>query len=145
LGGGLLAPPRLFPLEAFGIVWLDDTARSGSTAVTFSLIEGGAGLCPLHYDGARLRAYGCAAGELGLLTARSTGLATQRGPFVAGALEGRVTIRLAGPFAARAGVSAVLPFTRTDSRATTGATTTDVFRASLVGATADFGLGVEFP
>jgi hypothetical protein len=117
---GLLTPPHFFPLEGFGAAWFDTTGTAAS------LFDFGGGLCPLHYEGTRFHAAGCALGELGVVTA------TGRSPFLGVALEARASLRLVGPLALRAGLSAVAPIV-------------DSMRKSVVSGTADLGLGVLFP
>ncbi|HEY8087298.1 MAG TPA: hypothetical protein VIF09_05625 [Polyangiaceae bacterium] len=143
--GGLIEPPGFVPLEAFGTAWLDGSVtRSGATG-TFSLDSIGAALCPLHPRTEMLRAYVCLDGEAGLLTGRVAGQPVDRELFLAGALEGRATLRVIGPFALRAGAAAVVPLLRHDFTAPGVTGQVDVFRMSVVAATADVGLGVLFP
>jgi hypothetical protein len=130
----LLQPPRFFPLEAFGALLLDENT-------TLSLAYAGAGACPLHHDGDVLRLAACAVGELGLFT--GTLAVSNPGPvYLAGGLEGRGSVRVAGPFAVRFGVNAVVPLFRTW---TTDGNGTAAFRPAVVGATADVGGGVVLP
>jgi hypothetical protein len=60
--------------------------------------------------------------------------------YVAGGLEGRGTVRLAGPFALRFGINGVIPLLRTVTQDGNG-----VFRASFVAVTADLGVGIVLP
>jgi hypothetical protein len=129
---GVFHPPRFLPVEAFGTVWLDAPS-------TISLAYVGSGLCPLYRHGDRLHLYGCAMGEVGLFG--GTLAKGESDPlYVAGGLEGRGTVRLAGPFALRFGLNAVIPLLRTVTQ--DGNT---VFRPSFVAGTADLGVGIILP
>lgn len=143
--GGLLEPPGFIPLEAFGVAWLDTSVNRSGASGTFSLDAVGGGLCPLHLQTGALRAYACLDGEVGLSTGRVAGSPIDRELFVAGALEGRASLRIAGPFALRAGVSFVVPALRHDFTGQGTAGSVDLFRMSPVAGMADLGLGVLFP
>jgi hypothetical protein len=139
-GSALLEPPWFIPLEAYGALWLDSTADGGPT---FALAYVGGGLCPLRYRDELLRIYACASGELGYLKATSPDSAQVH---VAGVLEGRGSLKLFGPIAARAGASLVVPILRpsfeyTDSQTGQAA----AFRMSAVAAVLDAGLGLVMP
>jgi hypothetical protein len=138
---GLLDPPGLFPLEGFGAAWFDDTVHGGGSSASFILAYIGGGLCPLHHTSGRFRLYGCAVGEVGLFSRTVGALSPDTNPYLAGGVEGRVSVRLAGPFALRLGVSGVVPL----FRPATGVASTDLFRPSVVGGTADLGVGVLLP
>lgn len=148
---GLLTPPRFVPLLVFGQVWLDDTTPAGSPGhVTFSLLEGGAGLCPLAHRAARWSLYGCAAGQLGALEARGerfdVAQPAQRKLYLAGAVAARLSVRLAGPFAFRFGAGGVVPVQRdTFVYRRSDGTSGEVFRPAPVALVMDAGLGVLFP
>jgi hypothetical protein len=129
---GVFHPPRFIPVEVFGTVWLDAPS-------TISLAYVGSGLCPLYRHGDRLHVYGCAIGEVGLFGA-SLAKGESDPLYVAGGLEGRGTVRLAGPFALRFGINAVVPLLRTVTE--DGNT---VFRPSFVAGTADLGVGIVLP
>ena len=136
--GALLAPPELFPFEAFGTVWLDATRGTSGSSVTVSLLEGGAGLCPLRYEGFRFHAYGCVRGELGLWTASyGSGAVGEHDLYLGGSLEGRISVRLVGPFSARAGVDGAVPILRPTFRG--------LFHPAIATAAADLGIGLLFP
>jgi len=127
LGGyvsGLLEPPGFIPLEGYGALWVDPTSEGGPT---FSLAYVGAGLCPLRYREGMLAAYACASGQLGYLRPSASSSAQL---YAAGALEGRLSVRVLGPIAARAGFSFVVPVVK---------------MSSPVAATMDAGLGVILP
>lgn len=141
-GSALLEPPWFIPLEAYGALWLDSTADGGPT---FALAYVGGGLCPLRYRDELLRVYACASGQLGYLKATSPDSAQVH---VAGVLEGRGSLKLFGPIAARAGASLVVPVARpsfdyTDSES--GTHEPAAFRMSAVAATLDAGLGLVMP
>ncbi|HEY1697154.1 MAG TPA: hypothetical protein VGG39_33570 [Polyangiaceae bacterium] len=143
--GGLLEPPGFVPLEIFGTAWLDSTVNRSGASGSFSLDTAGGAICPLRLRTAALRAYGCLDGVVGLVTARVSGLSVDHEPFLAGAVEGRVSLRVAGPFALRAGASALVPVLRHDFTGPGAAGTVDLFRASPVAGAFDLGLGVFFP
>jgi hypothetical protein len=126
------------PLEGYGAVFANNEARAGGTGATFSLAYVGGGLCPLRYHSSRLHVYGCLAGQLGYLLREGEG---QHEIYVAGAAEGRATLRLVGPVAARLGLSFLVPIVR-ERFPPTGET---LFQMSPVAGTADLGLGVVFP
>ncbi len=139
-GSALLEPPWFVPLEAYGALWLDSTADGGPT---FALAYVGGGLCPLRYRDELLHLYACASGQLGYMKATSPDSAQVH---VAGVLEGRGSVKLFGPIAARAGASLVVPILRpsfdyTDSQTGQAA----AFRMSAVAAVLDAGLGLVMP
>lgn len=150
-GGGLLEPPHLIPLQGFGAVWLDNTASTeGPGRATFSLMFLGGGLCPLTWRTSRVSAYGCANGHLGLIKSHGEGFdvpaSDERKPYLAGALEGRVSIRLFGPIALRAAVSVAAPLLRdTFEYRRADGTSAKLFQMAPVVGTADFGFGVVIP
>jgi hypothetical protein len=127
LGGyvsGLLEPPGFIPLEGYGALWVDPASEGGPT---FSLAYVGAGLCPLRYREGVLAVYACASGQLGYLRTAASSAAQL---YLAGAVEGRLSVKVLGPIAARAGISLVVPVVK---------------MASPVAATLDAGLGVILP
>ncbi len=139
-GSALLEPPWFLPVEAYGALWLDSTADGGPT---FSLAYVGGGLCPLHYEDALLRVFGCASGQLGYMKATSPDSAQVH---VAGVLEGRGSLRLFGPIAARAGASLLVPIVRPSFDYTDADTHQPAaFRMSAVAATVDAGFGLVMP
>jgi hypothetical protein len=144
----LLEPPDLFPFEAFGAVWLDEVARSGSASVTVSLVQGGAGLCPAHYDHPRIRLALCAQGEVGIWLASDaweTKSSSSHDYYLAGSLAGRMTVRVAGPFTARVGASLAIPLARPEFNATDDPGSPVLFRPSFAAFQGDIGLGLLFP
>lgn len=150
-GGGLLEPPHFIPLQGFGAVWLDNSAATeGLGRATFSLMFLGGGLCPLTWRTSRVSAYGCANGHLGLIKSHGEGFdvpaSDERKPYLAGALEGRVSIRLFGPIALRAAVSVAAPLVRdTFEYRRADGTSAKLFQMAPVVGTADFGFGVVIP
>lgn len=131
---GLIEPPGLFPFEGFGAVWFDDRASNGGVSVSF--YELGGGLCLLHYESARVHVVGCGLGEIGLMTGTFNGQ-SHGAPYLGLAPEARVSLRLVGPFALRAGVSAMVAVLRPDFAG--------LFESSVIGGRADVGLGALFP
>ncbi len=150
-GGGLLEPPHLPALLGFGAIWFDNSASTAGPGVeTFSLAFLGGGICPLTTHGDRIHGYLCGVGHLGLLKSRGSGfevpLSDGQRVFLAGALEGRLTLRVFGPLTARAGLSLVVPIVRHafTYRQPSGAEV-ETFRMAPVAATADLGFGVVLP
>jgi hypothetical protein len=135
-GSVLLEPPKLIPLEGYGALWLDSTADGGPT---LSLAYVGGGLCPLRYRHEAVRLYACASGQLGYLKATAPDSGQVH---LAAVVEGRVSLVLFGPVAARAGASLVVPLIRQafDNENDSGS-----FRISPVAATLDAGLGLVVP
>jgi hypothetical protein len=132
----LLTPPGFVPLEGYGVVWPYDAAGGA----TYWLALVGGGLCPLRFTGTRVLVYACGSGIVGLLS--SSGPAATpaaHAPVIAAELEGRVSLRLGGPFVVRAGLGLIVPFLR-DPTGAMG----DPYRLSVVAGTADLGLGVVF-
>lgn len=145
---GLLEPPRLFPLEILGGFFLDNTSSAeGPGRASFSLAFGGAGACPLRHASDRLSAYACATVQVGFVRASAEGFDVvqpdERRLHVAGALEGRVSLRIAGPLALRVGLSGAAPFVRDAFvyRRADG-TQADLFRMAPIVGLADVGVGV---
>lgn len=145
---GLLEPPRLFPLELLGGFFLDNTASAeGPGRAAFTLAFGGAGACPLRHASDRLSAYACANVQLGFVRASPEGFDVvrpdERKLYAAGALEGRLSLRIAGPLALRLGLSGAAPFTRDAFvyRRADG-TQADLFRMAPIVGMADVGIGV---
>jgi hypothetical protein len=137
----LLTPPRFIPLEGYGIVWPHDAPVASSNGPTYWLVLLGGGLCPLTLLGERLLLYACGSGIVGLLSATAPTSAKPAGqtPVLAAELEGRVSLRLGGPFVARAGLAFIVPILREDS-----GTTADPYKISVVAGTVDAGLGLFF-
>ncbi|MEO8799273.1 MAG: hypothetical protein ABI551_15390 [Polyangiaceae bacterium] len=128
----------------------DATASDGRSAATaFTLAYLGGGLCPLRFRSERLHVFGCLVSELGVLRARSQGFTSgedKLGVLYNVGLEGRMTVRIAGPFALRLGVSGVVPVVRSPIVYDKGGGQTElIFQASPVAATGDVGLGFIFP
>jgi hypothetical protein len=132
----LLTPPGFVPLEGFAAVFPHDSTGPAPRGVTFWSVLVGGGLCPLRFLGSRLALYACAAGIAGAL-ASSGPLSTK--PIIGAELEGRISVRLDGPFVLRAGLALVVPFLHPSS-----GTAANPFQLSPVAGTADVGLGVVF-
>jgi hypothetical protein len=143
-GGGILVPPRqFFGAEVYGAAWLDQNVSAGSGSATFWFGYVGGGLCPLILRGHRFDGFGCASGQLGYLASYGpSGTPNQAQVHLAGALELRGTLHIAGPFTARAGAMLVVPLIRNQFVYGENA---PLFRMAPVAATADLGLGVAFP
>jgi hypothetical protein len=143
-GGGILVPPRqFFGAEVYGAAWLDQSVTAGSSSATFWFGYVGGGLCPLVLRGRRVDGFGCASGQLGYLASYGpSGTSNQAQAHIAGALELRGTLHIAGPFTARAGAMLVVPLIRNQFVYGENA---PLFRMAPVAATADLGLGVAFP
>ena len=136
----LLTPPGFVPLEGFGAVWPYDSIGKTPTGASFWLVLIGGGICPLRFLGTRVLVYGCAAGVVGLLSATGP-IATPavHTPVIAPELEARLSVRLGGPFVARAGLALLVPLLHQES-----GTDKNPFRVSYVAGTADLGLGLVF-
>jgi hypothetical protein len=117
-----LTPPKLFPFEIGGAVWLDARAEppgsSGSTkGAMLALAYGMIGACPLFHRSGGTRLAGCA--ELGVGAVRSvgygfnkeSGVAAEQ-PVVNAGLAGRVTQTIVGPLEIGIGLSLVVPLRR---------------------------------
>jgi hypothetical protein len=148
-GGGVLVPPPGFlGFEVYGALWLDQTLAAGTAgSATLWLGYVGGGLCPLLLRYHRLDASGCASAQLGYLAAYGpSSTPNQSQIHVAGALEARGTLRLAGPFTARAGALVLVPVIR-DSffYEEAGGGHAPLFQMAPVAATLDLGVGVAFP
>lgn len=144
-------PPRVpIALEGSGTFWFDNAAHVATGDITFSLLTLSGGLCPLVFNSNRVRAYGCAAGYIGVIRARSTGFTVPKPDesriFLAGALEARFSVRLFGPFAVRAGLAMLVPMIRDKfTYLNVNTQETVAFQMSPVAAIGDVGLGVVFP
>ncbi|HEX7664042.1 MAG TPA: hypothetical protein VF407_06025, partial [Polyangiaceae bacterium] len=128
----------------------DATASDGRKATTsFTLAYLGGGLCPLRFRSERLHVFGCLVSELGVLRAKSQGFSTtddKLGVLYNIGVEGRITVRIAGPLAFRAGVSGVVPVIRSPFVYDKGGGQTEqIFQVAPVAATGDVGLGFLFP
>lgn len=152
----LLEAPHV-PIALTGVagVFLDSTAAAtstdGRTATTsFTLVYVGGGLCPLRFRSDRFHFFGCLVSQLGILRARNEGYSTDVGDKIAGLYdfggEARFTLRIAGPFVMRGGVSGVFPLIRFPFTYDRGdGTRVTLFQVSPFAATGDLGLGFEFP
>jgi hypothetical protein len=141
---GLLYPPGVFPLEGFGAVWWNDGYSVNGIGGTFALGYLGGGLCPLHYEGSRLRAYGCGISEIGIFSGSPSRGPSMEHLYLALGLEGRMSVRIAGPFAARLGLNGVIPLFRPDTFS--GPSNSNLlFRPGVAGAALDLGVGVLLP
>jgi hypothetical protein len=139
----LLTPPHWIPLEGYGAVWPYDSV-SGSASGTFTLAWVGGGLCPLRYLGQRWLFYGCASGIVGAVLSEGGGYRDGLSPVLAAEIEGRLTLRLGGPFAMRAGVGGNLPILHPSYSAGASQNAQTLYRMSVVAGTADIGLGLVF-
>ncbi len=150
-GNALLTPPKFPTLEGFGAIFFDNTASAENGAyTTFNLGYVGSGLCPFALLGQVARFFGCVESHLGVVRNRQTGFVS--GPsddfrvLVDSALEARVTLRLFGPFAFRAGVAGAVPWLRYEYRyARADGSSARTFRMAPVVGIADVGLGLVVP
>ncbi|MDB4995067.1 MAG: hypothetical protein JWM74_2499, partial [Myxococcaceae bacterium] len=147
----ILEPPHFVPLEGFSAIFFDSTAAGDNGSyVTLDVAYVGGGLCPLRSRGRTLHLFACIESHLGLTRARTGGFEASPTeafrPIVDSALSGRATVRIGGPFALRAGLSAVLPLLRyrytlqrdDGSRGT-------AFVASPIAGVLDIGIGLALP
>lgn len=158
---GLLEPPAPEPsrrmgfwpvFEGFGAIFpaASSDATSGNGSVTFSFGVLGGGICPLRYHGDRLHLYACVQGQLGVLTARGSGFVHERSiaprVYLASGAAGRVSLRVVGPLAVRAGVGFAIPWLRHRYvYEETDGSVSELHRLAPVAAYADVGFGVVFP
>jgi hypothetical protein len=146
----VIDPP--FPLALFltGALWRAqsvDAERSADAKI--SLAHGGAALCPLTLRSDRIVYRLCAGALFGTLQSQGEGfdIELSNEKLVAHAfLPNRVTLRLAGPLAATAGVAPLVPIAKTELtyRSSDGRSHT-LFEPSPIAVTADLGLAVVFP
>ncbi|MEO9236057.1 MAG: hypothetical protein ABI421_22145 [Polyangiaceae bacterium] len=150
----LEAPHIPIALDGAAAIFFDSTASAsnadGSTATTsFTLGYLSGGLCPLRFRDDRLHVFGCLISQVGLLRAQSTGFAAQTGDKLAFlyniGLEARASLRIAGPFALRAGISSVVPLIRFPFDYDRGGQSVQLYQVSPLAVTGDLGLGFEFP
>lgn len=151
----LEAPHIPIALDGVAGVFFPSTAPAsgvtgGAASTSFQLAYLGGGLCPLRFRSERVHAFACLVSEFGLLRAESQGFSRATGDKYAGlynvGAEGRFTLRIAGPFALRAGVSAVVPLVRFPFTYDRGdGTRVTLFQVSPVAAVGDIGLGFLFP
>jgi len=150
----LEAPHIPIALDGAAAIFFDNTATAtgadGKIATTtFTLAYLSGGLCPLRVRTDRFHAFGCLISQLGFLRARNEGYATQVDDKLAVlynfGLEGRASLRIAGPFALRAGVSWVVPLIRFPFDYDRGGSSTPLFQVAPVALSGDLGLGFEFP
>jgi hypothetical protein len=145
------APHVPIALDGAAVIFFDSTANAdGATASTsFTLAYLSGGLCPLRFRDDRLHLFGCLISQLGLLRAQSSGSATETGDKLGVlyniGLEGRASLRIAGPFALRAGISAVVPLIRFPYDDDRAGQSVQLFQVAPVALTGDLGIGFEFP
>jgi hypothetical protein len=138
----LLSPPRWIPLEGYGAIWPYDAANDGALHGQFTVAWVGGGLCPLHFLGERWLFYGCASGIAGIEWSQGSGSPNGLSPILAAAIEGRVTLRVGGPFSVRAGASGVVPILRPSYG--TNASPTELYHLTVLAAVGDVGIGLVF-
>ncbi|MEO8874795.1 MAG: hypothetical protein ABI461_04335, partial [Polyangiaceae bacterium] len=147
------APKIPISLDGAAVFFFDSTATASSdgkpAATNFTLGYLSGGLCPLRYRGDRVHVFGCLISQLGLLRARSEGFATggddKLGVLYNIGIEGRASVRIAGPFALRVGVSTVVPIIRSPFIYDRGdGSSATLFQVSPLAVTGDLGLGFEF-
>jgi hypothetical protein len=146
----LEAPHIPIALDGAAAIFFDSTASaSGAASTSFTLGYLSGGLCPLRFRNDRLQVFGCLISQLGLLRAESQGFATQTGDKLAFlyniGLEARASLRIAGPFALRTGISWVVPLIRFPFDYENGNTSTQIFQVAPVALMGDLGIGFEFP
>ncbi len=146
----LEAPHIPIALDGAAAIFFDSTANaSGGASTSFTLGYLSGGLCPLRFRNDRVHVFGCLISQLGLLRAESQGFATQTGDKLAFlyniGLEARASLRIAGPFALRAGVSSVVPLIRFPFDYERGNQRVQIYQVSPLAVTGDLGIGFEFP
>lgn len=149
---GMIEPPKVpITLIGFGAAFLDQTVADAASAGSASFATGyiGSGLCVLRVRAVHVHLFLCIEGHIGAITARPSGFpgASQEvKALVNSAGELRLSVPVVGPFSARAGASAVVPWLRdrwTYARA--DGTSVELFRVSPVVGQVDVGAGVIFP
>lgn len=149
--GWILEPPRFIGLEGYAALWPFGTKGSdagGSAA--FQLAYVGGALCPLKLHTEAVHLYGCAGMQLGVWRSDGAGLAVPASagfrPVVNEVVEGRLSVKVIGPFVFRTGLALVVPifrdhfvYTRSDG------SSAELFRMSVIATTLDVGVGVIFP
>jgi hypothetical protein len=151
-GSAILEPPGVFgflTVEGYAALWVDQTATApdGSTRATFSVAYLGGGFCPLRLHAQRVALFGCGSGQLGYFKSSSAAAAPNHEQvYLAGAVDGRMSLRLVGPFTLRGGAALVVPIVRdTILYARADGSQAALFRLSAVAATFDLGLGLALP
>jgi hypothetical protein len=149
--GWILEPPHFIGLEGYAALWpFGSKSTDAGKSAAFQLAYVGGALCPLKLHTDAVHLYGCIGMQLGVWRHDGADLAVPRSaafrPVVNEAAEGRLSVKLAGPFVLRTGISLVVPivrdhfvYTRSDS------TSGELFRMSLFAMTLDVGVGVIFP
>ncbi len=149
--GWILEPPHFIGLEGYAALWpFGSKGSEAGGSVAFQLAYVGGALCPLKLHTERLHLYGCAGMQLGVLRSDGAGLAVPVSagfrPVVNEVLEGRLSVKVVGPFAFRTGFALVVPIVRDHfvyTRSDGGSA--ELFRMSVIAATLDVGVGVIFP
>ena len=152
----LLEAPKIpIALDGSAAIFFDNTAtvtspNGAAAATTFTLAYLSGGLCPVRARGERLHVFACLVSQLGFLRARSQGFAVATDDKLAVlyniGIEGRASLRIAGPFAVRAGFSGVVPIVRSPFLYERGdGTSATLFQVAPIALTGDLGIGFEFP
>lgn len=149
--GGIIEPPRFIGLEGYAALWpFGSKSTDGGGSVAFQLAYVGGALCLLRLHTETVHLYGCLGMQVGVLRSDGTSLAVPASatfhPVVNEAAEGRLSVKVVGPFVFRTGVALIVPivrdhFVNTRSDGTSG----ELFRMSVVATTLDVGIGVIFP
>lgn len=146
---GEITPPRLFPIDVGGAVWLDAATDVAGRGATLSLSYGFLSLCPLTVGtgGTRLRA--CGGVQVGAIRASGHGFLVSGGQehvVVQPALEGRLTRRLLGPLELGIGLGVAFPLVRTRLFYLDGSgAEQELYRTGAVAGILDASLGVALP
>ncbi|WP_437731250.1 hypothetical protein [Sorangium sp. So ce1335] len=143
-----LTPPRFFSFEVGGAVWFPNEATTGASSTRFTWGEGFVSACPVSL-GSETRLSACAGVRLGALRVGGLGFRVDRSDerlTAGGALDVRLTRRLAGPLTVGGGLGLIVPFVR-DTFYYIDAQDQDreVFQMAPLAGAADVLLGVEFP
>ena len=131
----VLFPKVPLGLRGYANVFYPTTAASPAARATYDLLYVGGALCPVLRD-TTVDLFVCAGPQIGGLRARDTAGGVKDGvlPLVNLVAEGRAAVRVFGPLEVSAGVAGVLPLARPSSA---------VHQPSILGFTADFGVGVS--
>jgi hypothetical protein len=146
----LEAPHVPIALDGSAAIFFDSTADApGGAATSFTLGLFSGGLCPLRFRKDRVHVFGCLISQLGLLRSESQGYAVSTGNKLGVlyniGLEARASLRIAGPFALRGGLSWVVPLIRSPYDYDRGTQSVELFQVAPVALTGDLGIGFEFP
>jgi hypothetical protein len=151
---GEIIPPKLFPFELGGTVFLDAHADVSSQSVEGASVElsyGFLGACPLALRADAWRVAACAEVGVGAVRAVGTGFAlpgagTKEQAYVHAGLAGRVARRIVGPLEVGVGVGLLIPLRPAQVQYEDKlGNTQELFHMSAVAGVFDASVGLAFP